>query len=215
MGSVIRRFAGPGVIFLFWVGLDIAGIEDFRIAIGLWAIAALWSIAAISTMPKVKAFPASLLRRIRSQPEINQIVGSGANALQVKIEEDEWELSQYDIIILWTRLRIKNLSEAQKAVSDIKIEPHWVKNAAGGEQIDIEREERAPLPTTIEAKDIVSGWIAFEFRQWHVGGGAARKVQAKGYRLIVKDELGKEYEVQRQEQKQKKRIWTNIDVSSI
>jgi len=49
----VRRFAGPGIGFLAGAGLQVSGIEAFRLALAIWGIAVLWVLLALLTWEPV------------------------------------------------------------------------------------------------------------------------------------------------------------------
>jgi hypothetical protein len=54
MADTLRRFAGPGVLFLIPVGLEVSGIESLPLAVILWVVAGIWGIGALVTWPPVR-----------------------------------------------------------------------------------------------------------------------------------------------------------------
>lgn len=59
--AALRRFAGPGILYLIERGLDVSGMQDARVAAILWLAALIWGLAAIVSWDPVR-------RRFSKQP---------------------------------------------------------------------------------------------------------------------------------------------------
>jgi hypothetical protein len=53
---MLKRFAGPGILFVIALGFQVSGFENIYLAWSLWGVAIIWGVSAVVTWPRLGLF---------------------------------------------------------------------------------------------------------------------------------------------------------------